>query len=406
MSVENIKIEAMKVFYGVDTAQVEKVTIRAGILKSALSGKYFTAYAKEAGVLTKHAFWFNTGGDTVYDLSFVGTPASGSLVISLDAGDVSLAWDDVAADLQAAIRALDTSLENMTVSGSFAAGFTLTFVDGHEEVTLGANTLMTSAPAAVTPTLTLENTSSEAPELQDAYLHEVDISSGSIDTIFEIASALSAVIDGLNTIYDCTVSANVLTMTQLVNGYVPAAHDAKIVGKETTFGFEVVTQGDVEEEMGCIDGDIEVAFEESFIDVKCHAEGATPVAQLKNGVNSVEVTMNLEETSNEKLKKMFTKSGGSFVPDNGTEVFGMGTYKQFENMFKFATKLRLHPARLLAGDRSGDFTFHKAIPNLSGLTFSGENVFTLPVTFKVYPAEGIDSKVNYFAIGDGSQNLA
>jgi len=103
---------------------------------------------------------------------------------------------------------------------------------------------------------------------------------------------------------------------------------------------------------------------------------------------------------------MFVKSGGSFTPDGGTEVFGMGTFKNFENMFKFASKLRLHPVRLLDGDLSSDYTFHKAIPNLTGVTFSGENVFTLPLTFKIYPAEGVDSRVNYFSIGDGSQSLA
>lgn len=310
MGVENIKIEAMKVFYGLDTKQVEKITIRAGILKAALAGKYFHSYAVAAGVIVKHVFWFNVTGSDV------------------------------------------------------------------------------------------------APTVPDATLHEVDISDVGIDTVAEIAAELQSVMDALTAIYSVTVVNNVLTVNHEVVGYAPSMHDAKNLAKITNFGFEIVTQGDTEDELGCIDGDIEVSFEESFIDVQCHAEGTTPVAQLKNGVSSVEVTMNLEETTPEKMKKMFTKSGGSFIPDGGSEVFGMGTFKNFENMFKYATKLRLHPARLLEGDLSNDYTFHKAIPNLTGLTFSGENVFTLPITFKVYPAEGIDSRVNYFSIGDGSQSLA
>lgn len=310
MGVENIKVEAMKVIYGTDEKQVEKITIRSGIAKASLAGKYFHLYAVLAGAIVKHVFWFDTTGT-------------------------------------------DT-----------------------------------------------------APTVSDATLHKVDISSGSIDTVAEIATTLQGVIDALTTIYSATVVNNVITVSHEVAGLVPSAHDAKNVLKVTNFGFEILTQGDSEDELGCIEGDIEVSFEESFLDVTCHAEGTTPVAQLKNGVSSVEVSLSLQETTKEKLKKMFMKSGGSFIPDGGTEVFGMGTFKNFENMFKYATKLRLHPVRLLDGDRSEDYTFHKAMPNLSGLTFSGENVFTLPITFKVYPASSIDTRVNYFSIGDGSQSLA
>jgi hypothetical protein len=310
MGVENIKVEAMKVVYGVNTAQKEKITIRSGILKASLAGKYFHTYAVNlAGVISKHVFWFQVSGTDL------------------------------------------------------------------------------------------------APVLSDATLHEVDISSGTIDTIAEIAAELALEISAVAGIYAATSLNNIVTVNHSVVGYAPSMHDSKNSLLKTNFGFEILEQGDIEEELGCIEGDIEVAFEESFIDVTCHAEGATPVAQLKNGVSSVEVTLNLQETTKEKMKKMFVKSGGSFIPDGGTEVFGMGTFKNFENMFKYATKLRLHPVRLLDGDRGEDYTFHKAIPNLTGLTFSGENVFALPITFKVYPAEGVDSRVNYFSIGDGSQDL-
>lgn len=309
MSVENIKVEAMKVYYGEDKAQVEKITVRAGILKASLAGCYFHMYALLAGVYVKHVFWFNVTGSDV------------------------------------------------------------------------------------------------APTLTDATLHEVDISDVGVVTAADIADEIEVAIDLVTGVFTSISASNVVTVTHTVMGYTPSAHDAKNPVKVTNFGFEIVTQGDQEDELGCIEGDIEVSFEESFIDVTCHAEGITPVAQLKNGVSSVELTMNLQETSKEQMKKMFVKSGGSFIPDGGTELFGMGTFKNFENMFKYATKLRLHPVRLLDGDLSGDYTFHKAIPNLTGLNFSGENVFALPLTMKVYPAQGVDSRINYFAIGDGSQSL-
>lgn len=308
--VENIKVEAMKVFYGSNTAQVEKITVKAGISKLSLGGKYFALYSRSlAGAITKRVFWFDaTGSDT-------------------------------------------------------------------------------------------------APVVPGATLYEVDISALSVVTAADIAAQIETAIDLVTGVYTSVAASNVVTVTHTVVGYVPSAEDAKAPLLISNLGLEIVTQGDSEDELGCIEGDIEVAFEESFIDVTCHAEGITPVAQLKNGVSSVEITLNLQETSLAQLKKMFVKTGGSFVPDGGSEVFGMGTFKNFENMFKYASKLRLHPVRLLDGDLSNDYTFHKAIPNLTGINFSGENVFALPLTFKVYPAPGINSRVNYFSIGDGSQSL-
>jgi hypothetical protein len=245
-----------------------------------------------------------------------------------------------------------------------------------------------------------------APLLSDATLHAVDISAGAIDTVAEIAAELDTVISAVAGIYTATSLNNEVTVTHVVAGYAPAAHDAKNPLKLTNFGLQLITQGEVAVELGCLEGNIGVAFTESYIDVKCHSNGATPVAQLKTGVESVEVTLNLLETTKQQIKTMLVKSNGSFIPDGGSELMGMGTFKSFENMFKYASKLRLHPKRLLAGDLSEDWNFPKAMPNLTQIDFSGEEVLKLPLTFKVYPAENIDSRINYWFIGDGSQNLS
>lgn len=246
--------------------------------------------------------------------------------------------------------------------------------------------------------------SDTAPALTDVTLHEVDISSGTIDTVPEYATALASVIDAM-TEYSAVASANTVMVTHAVVGYAPAAHDAKVTNKKTNFGLQLEVQGETEEEIGCVEGVIGVKFKETFIDVKCHDNGSTPVAQLKTGVEGVEVSMALLETVKENLKRILVKTNGSFIPDGGTELIGMGTYKSFENMFKYASKLRLHPKRLLDGDRSEDINFPKAMPNLEGIDFSGEEVLKLPVTFKVYPSQTADSRINFWFIGDGQQTL-
>lgn len=310
MNVENIKVEAMQVFYGESLVQKQKIKISPSIVKADLDGCYFKLYAVVGGAIVVHAFWFDTTGTTV------------------------------------------------------------------------------------------------APVVPGATLHKVDISSGSIDTAAEYATAVATAVALVSAAFASAVATgNEVLVVATVAGYAPAAEDAKQTGLETNFGFELVQQGDTELDLGCLQGDIEAAFEESFIAVTCHSEGITPVAQLKNGVSNAEVTLTLEETTTAQIKKMMTKTGGSFIPEGGSEVYGLGTYKNFENMFKFASKLRLHPVRLLPGDKSEDWTALKALPNLKGATFSGEKVFSLPVTFKIFPAPGVNNRVNYFVIGDASQSL-
>lgn len=309
-NVANIKVEAMKVIYGVDTAQVEKITIPLGTLKADLAGKHFILYSTSAlGVIQKYGFWFKLAiGDT-------------------------------------------------------------------------------------------------APVIADVIFREVDIIAAGITTPAQFATAIKTAVDLVTGVYTSVAVSNAVTVTHTVTGYAPSAHDALVSTASPNLVYETITQGDKEEDVGCVEGDIEVSFEESFIDITCHAEGITPIGQIKNGISSVEVTLNLEETTPNQLKKMFVKTGGSFIPNAGSELFGMGTHKNFANMFNFATKLRLHPASLALSDKSRDLTFHKAIPNLTGITFSGENVLTLPVTFKVFPAAGVNKRVNYFSYGDSSQAL-
>lgn len=303
MAAENIKVEAMYVFYGENVAQVQKIVCHADSADTPLANKFFYLYLPDG---TKHYFWFN----------------------------VATAGVDPA-----------------------PAGAT-----GHV-VAIAAN-----ASAAT------------------------------------VAAALELVIDAVVG-FDSTVSGNEIEVTNTTMGYADPAMDG-LDADATLFGLQILVQGDSELQLGCVNGDIEVSFEETFAEVKCHDTGTTPVAILKTGVSNVGVSMSLLETTKSKLRVLFAKTGGAFTPEGGTEVFGMGTFKNFENMFKYASKLRLHPVRLLPGDLSEDWTFHKAIPKLQGITFSGENPLEFPLEFQVLPDETKNARVNYFSIGDGSQNLA
>lgn len=67
------------------------------------------------------------GADEVQDVTFSGTPTSGSFRLVYEDEQTGLiAWNDNAATVQSELNALN-DLSGVTVSGSFAAGFTITF---------------------------------------------------------------------------------------------------------------------------------------------------------------------------------------------------------------------------------------------------------------------------------------
>ena len=98
------------------------------------------------------------GTDEVQTITFSLTPDAGSFTVSYEGAETAaIAHDDLAADVQVALRAL-SGLSEVTVSGDFATGFVVTFTgaDGVQEQPLlveETNTLL-DTPTAVTITIT------------------------------------------------------------------------------------------------------------------------------------------------------------------------------------------------------------------------------------------------------------
>lgn len=90
-------------------------------------------------------------------LAFSGTPASGAMVLNYGiATTASIAWNDTAAAIQTKLRAIP-ALAEVLVTGSMATSLNVQFagVYGVQSLlTVTSNTLMTSAPAAITVTVT------------------------------------------------------------------------------------------------------------------------------------------------------------------------------------------------------------------------------------------------------------
>jgi len=104
-------------------------------------------------------------------ISFSLTPTSGSVVFSYtDESIASLGFGASAADFQTALRAVD-GLEDVTVTGSFALGFTVTFVGvppPADLIEVVSTTLSAAGPTVVS--ITIEETDKTLPlAVQDGY---------------------------------------------------------------------------------------------------------------------------------------------------------------------------------------------------------------------------------------------
>lgn len=158
-------------------------------------------------------------------------------------------------------------------------------------------------------------------------------------------------------------------------------------------------------DLGYLDGDIEISFEQQELDVTAHQTGTTVLASFLTGLVN-EVTMTMKELSNDKLKElMLGTAGGSHTPVGGSEVFGWGSATIGQNQFVKARRLILHPVALPTNDKSRDICFWKAAAAPQSMVKSGENFSTLPLTFKVYKDESKPAAVDQFVFKDWTQFL-
>jgi uncharacterized phage protein gp47/JayE len=113
----------------------------------------------ESTFTTKSQVTLVAGVDEVQHLAFSGIPASGQFRLQYSNElTIPIEWDDLAADIQSALNALN-KLDGVVVTGDFTAGFDITFAGNsgkinHPLLEVVDNSLETVAPAAITITPT------------------------------------------------------------------------------------------------------------------------------------------------------------------------------------------------------------------------------------------------------------
>jgi hypothetical protein len=273
------------------------------------------------------------------------------------------------------------------VSGALDAGFAVTFTGYLGDaplMTIVDNTVATSDPEPVVITVEEDTPGSlglTAEEVAEAFAEAIDDD-----------ESFTAVADGAWVI-----------VTNVANGYAkPARNGTDSIG---FLDFQVTQYGEVERDVGYIDGEIEISgFGEDLEAVTAHQRGSTIITHLRKGNPELSATITFKETTPEQLRSVLLSSGGAYIPDGDSaqELVGLGIDRQFTSTYAQARKLRMHPIRLSPSDRSEDWTMWKACPAVESLSFSGESTFVIPASFMIYPDPDKPRAIQYICVGDSS----
>lgn len=234
--------------------------------------------------------------------------------------------------------------------------------------------------------------------------HAVAISANS--SASTVATALELVIEAVSD-FDSSASGAVITVTNTATGYAVPGYDAQTTAAKTGFAFALTTVGDTFENVGYLDGDIEVGgLTRSPVDITAHQTGATILGQILTGSGNPEISFNIKEVSAANYRKILRYSSGEFYPIAANSTSGMGGGSK--GLFGSPTTVRLvlHPVRLGIADKTNDYCFWKCTLDLDSVAFSGENILTLPVSAKAFEDTTKVDNVNVWMFGDWSQSFA
>ena len=158
------------------------------------------------------------GTDEVQTITFSDEPDDGSFTLVFNGEETApIAWDDVAADVEAALNAL-VSLSGVTVTGDYATGFVITFSggDGEQPIDLlveGTNTLEeTGNPITISVVETIEG---EYPNVTVPCTCQT---AGAIPVYAETLTVIETPVMGLNAVInplDGTIGRNIETDAEL-----------------------------------------------------------------------------------------------------------------------------------------------------------------------------------------------
>jgi hypothetical protein len=218
---------------------------------------------------------------------------------------------------------------------------------------------------------------------------------GDSDSASTLAAAAAAALDG-NADFSSTSSGAVTTWEAAAVGEATDPSDVDM-GVVIT-----VCRKGKDFDLGLLSGDLEPSFSPSTFQVQAHQYGTTTLNLLNQGIDTLEVTTVMQETTRSNMKELY-KIWGGVVQGGTSEVFGVGSGAIGKNMFSEAARLIFQPVTTVSSELSYDVNFMLALPVPDTLTFSGTDPRILSVTWQGFPNLDVNSAVDAMLFGTSEQ---
>jgi hypothetical protein len=153
------------------------------------------------------------------------------------------------------------------------------------------------------------------------------------------------------------------------------------------------------------EGGSTLSIETQSVELKADQTGQVVLGEIYTG-STASVDMSLIEMTKERWETIIGGvTGDVFTPAAGTRLVGQGVSRLYQNLFDLGGKLILHPIRLDASDKSEDIIFWKSAPKPASVSFSGQDIQGMEVSFVAYNDSSKPSEISLWAQGDHTQAL-
>ena len=154
-------------------------------------------------------------------------------------------------------------------------------------------------------------------------------------------------------------------------------------------------------DLGSTQGGVEVSLETSSVDITTDQGGANILDSFQNGL-TLSLSIEILELNSANYNSMIASTiGDSFTPTEGGTHTVLGVSQNFTSMLGKAQVLELRPVGETASGNS--WTFWKACPTPSSLSFAADNASSMTVEFKIFPDSSKVEEAQLGVLGDNTK---
>lgn len=155
-------------------------------------------------------------------------------------------------------------------------------------------------------------------------------------------------------------------------------------------------------ELGAVQaGGATLTTEQDLETITKDSQGSIVQDLIQKG-ETIALDMSLVEMDNGNWKSLIGEGYGDVETVGSDDLVGFGTSKLYKSSFEFAGQLVGHPTRLPLSDRSADICLFLTPPQMSDITYTGQEAQSASFNFTGLPDNSKPAAISIFARGDHS----